>query len=174
MELFNIGFGELFFIILIALVVLGPEQMIKIAHGLGKLIRSVVRSPIWTEILSTSRQIREFPEKIMREADLEESLDEIKHTTDEIQMEIQKVNQESLKVSSEIQSEIRTIDQEGQKIFAELQTEMKVIDLENQEISNHIQEHEMKENAGSDISARLPDQQPADSVPDVPPEHLSN
>lgn len=174
MEIFNIGFGELFFIILIALVVLGPEQMIKIAHGLGKLIRSVVRSPIWAEILSTSRQIREFPEKIMREAELDESLKELKRTTDDIQTEIRKIDQENLKVSSEIQSEIRTIDQEGQKISAELQTEMKVIDLENQEISNDIQEHEMKENIGSDISARLPDQLPADSVPDVPPEHLRN
>lgn len=102
MEIFNIGFGELFFIILIALIVLGPREMTKAARTLGQFLRRVIRSPMWSEIVTTSRQIRDLPNQIIREANLEESLEEVRQTAGEIQAEIKEIDQEGRSIAGEI------------------------------------------------------------------------
>ncbi|RPI22257.1 MAG: twin-arginine translocase TatA/TatE family subunit [Chloroflexota bacterium] len=70
MEFLGIGPLELFFIILIALIVLGPKDMVKAGHTLGRLMRKTILSPTW---LSIQRKIRNLPYEMMREAGLEES-----------------------------------------------------------------------------------------------------
>ena len=76
MEILNIGPFELVLIVVIALILLGPSGMITFMKEAGKLIRKIVRSPIWKDIMSTSKDIRNLPQKIVREADLEEELKE--------------------------------------------------------------------------------------------------
>jgi sec-independent protein translocase protein TatB len=71
MEVLNIGPFELILIVIIALVLLGPKGMVAFMQQAGSWIRKIVRSPIWKEILSTSKEIRELPQKLVREADLE-------------------------------------------------------------------------------------------------------
>lgn len=71
MEVLNIGPFELILIVIIALVLLGPKGMVGFMQQAGSWIRKIVRSPIWKEILSTSKEIRELPQKLVREADLE-------------------------------------------------------------------------------------------------------
>ena len=78
MKFLNIGPLELVFILILALVLLGPERMIASARSLGKWIYQLVRSPFWTSVMDTSREIRDLPTKIVREAGLEESIKEIK------------------------------------------------------------------------------------------------
>lgn len=102
MEIFNIGFGELFFIILIALIVLGPREMTKAMRTLGQFLRRVIRSPMWSEIVTTSRQIRDLPNKIIREANLEESLEEVRQAAGEIQAEMKEIDQEGRSIAGEI------------------------------------------------------------------------
>jgi sec-independent protein translocase protein TatB len=136
MEIFNIGFGELFFIILIALIVLGPREMTKAARTLGQAMRRIIRSPMWTEIVTTSRQIRDLPNKIIREANLEESLEEVKQTAREIQTEIKQIDQEGRSISDEIQGEINP--------------EMNQIGLEDHRISNEIDPRRAEGKSGLD------------------------
>ena len=45
-EIFNIGPLEILFIVILALLILGPQDMVKTARSIGKLIRKVVRSPL--------------------------------------------------------------------------------------------------------------------------------
>lgn len=72
MDILGIGPLELFFILIIALIVLGPNDMVKAGRTLGRIMRSIVTSPTWRTIQQTSRDIRYLPNKLMREAGLEE------------------------------------------------------------------------------------------------------
>lgn len=84
MQIFGVGLGELVFIFLIAVIILGPEGMVKTAGTLGKTIRKVIHSPIWTTLMTTQRELREVPTRIVREAGLEEDLKDIQKTSKEI------------------------------------------------------------------------------------------
>ena len=41
MDIFGVGSNELLIIILLAVIVLGPERLVKVAREAGKLVRSV-------------------------------------------------------------------------------------------------------------------------------------
>lgn len=71
MEILGIGPSELLFIILIALIVLGPKDMQKAGKTVGRWLNNLVRSDGWKAFQQTSREIRSLPTKLMREANME-------------------------------------------------------------------------------------------------------
>jgi sec-independent protein translocase protein TatB len=81
MELLGIGPLELLLIIVIAVIVLGPQGIVKSAREAGKFVRKIVRSPLWRDVMDTSREIRDIPQKIIREAGIEQDLEELKRST---------------------------------------------------------------------------------------------
>lgn len=78
MEILGIGPLELFFILIIALIVLGPSDMVKAGRTVGRFLRKLVTNPTWQMIQQTSRDLRYLPNKLMREAGLEETMEGIK------------------------------------------------------------------------------------------------
>jgi len=88
MQIFNIGPVELILILLIMFILLGPEGMLKTARQIGGWIRQLVRSPVWRDIMGYSREIRELPTKIVRETGLDEDLEEIKKSTQQVNDEL--------------------------------------------------------------------------------------
>lgn len=84
MSFLGIGPLELVFILIIMVLVLGPKNMVINARKLGVMLRKVVKSPLWATIMNTSREIREIPTKIIREAGIEEDLKNIKSPTDSL------------------------------------------------------------------------------------------
>jgi Sec-independent protein translocase protein TatA len=84
MEILGIGPLELIFIFLIALIVLGPTDMVKAGRTIGRFLRRIVTSPGWRTFQQASREMRYLPNKLMREAGLEElerDLEEIENKT---------------------------------------------------------------------------------------------
>ena len=79
MEIINISGLELLVVAIIALILLGPDGTVKFMKQAGKLIRKIVRSPIWKDVMNTSNEIRSFPGKIAKEAELEEELKEFQN-----------------------------------------------------------------------------------------------
>ena len=71
MEILGIGMSELIFVIIIALLVLGPKDMQKAGHTIGKWLRGIVTSDGWKIFQQTSRELRTLPNKLMREANEE-------------------------------------------------------------------------------------------------------
>jgi sec-independent protein translocase protein TatB len=71
MEILGIGMPELIFIVVIALIVLGPKDMQKAGKTIGKWMRDLVTSDGWKIFQQTSREIRTLPTKLMREANEE-------------------------------------------------------------------------------------------------------
>ncbi len=72
MEFLGIGPEELLFIVIIALILLGPRDMQKAGRTIGKWMRRVVTSDGWRLFQQTSREIQTLPNRLMREAALDE------------------------------------------------------------------------------------------------------
>ena len=72
MDILGIGPVELAFIFLIALILLGPKEMEKAGRTVGRWLRNFVSSDTWRAFRDTSREIRNLPNRLMREANLEE------------------------------------------------------------------------------------------------------
>ncbi|HVN54645.1 MAG TPA: hypothetical protein VMT46_09970 [Anaerolineaceae bacterium] len=81
MEILNVGPFELLFIIIIALLVLGPRDMVRTGQKIGLYIRKVIQSPAWQTIMTASREIRQMPTRLVRETGLEDDLQELKNNT---------------------------------------------------------------------------------------------
>ena len=71
MEILGIGGPELLFIIVIALIVLGPKDMQKAGKTIGRWLNNLVRSDGWQAFQQTSKEIRTLPNRLMREANME-------------------------------------------------------------------------------------------------------
>jgi hypothetical protein len=81
MQIFGIGPLELLFILVIMILVLGPKGMVKAARESGKVIRKVTRSPLWAEIVGTSREMRNLPARIIKDAGIQDEIDELRRST---------------------------------------------------------------------------------------------
>ena len=72
MEILGIGPSELVLIVVLALIILGPRDMQKAGQTLGRWLRRVVTSDGWKFFQQTSREIQTLPNRLMREAALED------------------------------------------------------------------------------------------------------
>ena len=81
MEILGIGMPELIFVVIIALLILGPKDMQKAGKTIGKFLRDIITSDGWKLFQQTSRDIRTLPNRLIREAndDLEKVNREIKN-----------------------------------------------------------------------------------------------
>ncbi len=106
MQIFNIGVLELLFILIIAFVVLGPQKAVKTAGDVGRWIRDLAKSPIWRDIMATSRDIRNLPKTMMDDIDLEDTLKELDRSTQEINRTLSQVQAETEAELAKIEGEI--------------------------------------------------------------------
>ncbi len=97
MEILGIGPLEFLFILLIALIVLGPGDMVKAGRTLGRFLRKIVTSPEWRTVQKASQELKYLPNRLMREAQLE---DLSKDLTD--------IN----KIGGELSSDVRKIEKD--------------------------------------------------------------
>ncbi|MEW6239238.1 MAG: hypothetical protein AB1564_00320 [Chloroflexota bacterium] len=81
MEILGIGPTELFFIFIIALILLGPKDMQKAGRTVGAWLNKIVSSEWWRVARETSRELSHLPNRLMREANLAEA--EVRRTMSE-------------------------------------------------------------------------------------------
>jgi sec-independent protein translocase protein TatB len=72
MDIFGIGPTEIVFIVLLALILLGPKEMEKTGRTIGRFLRDMTKSEGWRAFRDTSREIRNLPNRLMREANIED------------------------------------------------------------------------------------------------------
>ncbi len=77
MEILNIGPLELLVILVLAVLMFGPDDLVNFAHKTGRWIYNLRKSELWQEIVGTTKEIQELPQKIMKDAELEETMKEI-------------------------------------------------------------------------------------------------
>jgi Sec-independent protein translocase protein TatA len=72
MNIFGIGPLEIIFVLIIGILVLGPQGMITAGKKLGKFLRSIIKSDWWQNIRRGISEIQYLPQRLMREAELDE------------------------------------------------------------------------------------------------------
>jgi Sec-independent protein translocase protein TatA len=102
MDFLGIGPLELIFVFIIILIVLGPNDMVKVGGTLGRYIRQIMRSDTWRVIQDTSREIRGLPTKLARQAGLEEFEKELREG-----MEFPKIGDIPKKVEEGLKEELQ-------------------------------------------------------------------
>lgn len=110
MDILGIGPLELAFILIIALIVLGPNDMVKAGRTLGRFMRRMVMSDTWKVLTGVSREIRNLPNRLIREAGLEEvqqQLAEVKQTNRELQEQIAEVKRAGLSIGGQLDQNVR-------------------------------------------------------------------
>jgi sec-independent protein translocase protein TatB len=92
MDVFGIGILELVFILIIAMIVVGPRDLGKIGRQVGRFLNRMYKSESWRMLNDASRTLRNLPNRLAREAALDELdsvRDSIKDTGRMIQGEMQ-------------------------------------------------------------------------------------
>lgn len=72
MNIFGIGPFEIVLILLVAFVFLGPRDMAKTGRTIGRFLRKIVMSPEWRAIRQVAQEIQTTPNRLIREAGIEE------------------------------------------------------------------------------------------------------
>jgi Sec-independent protein translocase protein TatA len=102
MDILGIGPLEILFILMIALIIFGPKDIVKAGQSTGRFLRKLMKSPGWQTVQKTSRELRNLPAKLAREAGLEEVQQDINQIASlskppdfkkEIQKELDKVDE---------------------------------------------------------------------------------
>jgi Sec-independent protein translocase protein TatA len=86
MDFLGVGPMELFFVVILALIILGPKDMQKAGRTMGRWMNNLVKSDTWKLVRQASNKIKYLPNELMREA----GLDEIKKTSQAINKEVGK------------------------------------------------------------------------------------
>lgn len=82
MDFLGIGPLELLFVLVIALIVLGPRDIVSLARRAGRLLNRIYRSEVWGTINQASREFRDLPNRLAREAALEDLDERIRQGAD--------------------------------------------------------------------------------------------
>lgn len=72
MQFLGISPTELIFIVIILFVVLGPQDLVKVGSTLGRSIRKLRESGAWKTMTDATRQLRELPQTLARQAGVDE------------------------------------------------------------------------------------------------------
>lgn len=102
MNFLNIGIPEIFLLLVLALLVLGPEKLKQTLTELARKLNRLVRSDQWRAASGIYRDIRQYPSKILKEAQLEEvqkQLDELNRKTEQ---ELRKIQSDTSYIPSDI------------------------------------------------------------------------
>ena len=73
MNILNIGIPELLLIFVIALIVLGPRNMVSTSRQLSGAIRKFISSNTWKSIINSTQEIRNMQDKIINDTGLPET-----------------------------------------------------------------------------------------------------
>lgn len=77
MRFLNLGLPEIIFIIILALIIFGPNNLVKSAKEAGEFLRKVTKSPYWQEVWATKRELDELPKMLAKEANLTETIKDL-------------------------------------------------------------------------------------------------
>jgi len=102
MDIFGIGPLEIIFILLIVMVVVGPRNMGKTGRMIGSFLNRLYRSENWKLINEASRNLRNLPNRLAREA----ALDEL----DAVHKDIAETSKAISDTGRDLSQEIRDLD----------------------------------------------------------------
>ena len=106
MDFLGIGPLELLFIIIIALLIFGPKDVINAGRNAGRFLRKLVSTEGFQTVQKATKDLRNLPNTLMREAGLEEMEEDLK------QIAPPDLKSVTAKIEKELKDEMKQI-QEG-------------------------------------------------------------
>lgn len=106
MQVFNVGLLEVLFILVLAFILMGPVKTVQASRRIGEKIRNLVKSPIWREIRTASREIKNIPKKVMDDAELQKLINDLDLSTQDVKQEISQTQKDVEGQLSNMESEI--------------------------------------------------------------------
>jgi Sec-independent protein translocase protein TatA len=85
MEILGVGMPELIFILIIALLVLGPKDMEKAGRAFGRFLNNFFKSGAYKAMTQAGQKLRNLPYELARNAN--EELDDLKKFNDELKQQ---------------------------------------------------------------------------------------
>lgn len=107
MKFFNLGLAEIILIVVLALIILGPGNMVKTAREVGAFIRRITKSPYWQEVWATRRELNEIPKILAKEANLDETIKDLNRETSELHSSVTSSMAELIK---EVEGPIKEVE----------------------------------------------------------------
>jgi Sec-independent protein translocase protein TatA len=72
MDILGIGPLEIAFILILVIIIFGPNDLVKTSKTIGRSLNKLVRSDTWKTINQTTQELKNLPNRLMREAGLDE------------------------------------------------------------------------------------------------------
>ncbi len=89
MEFLGVGPLELILVIVLALVVVGPRDLAKLGRDAGRFLNRLYRSPAWRTMNEASRELRNLPNRLAREAELDTLKRELEQTGQTLKVDLE-------------------------------------------------------------------------------------
>ena len=89
MNIFGIGPLEVLFVLLLALIVFGPKDIEKTGKAIGRSLNKLIHSESWRTVQQTGRELKNLPNRLMRESGLDELKESAKGELEKTSAEIQ-------------------------------------------------------------------------------------
>ena len=84
MDILGIGGWEFVLVILLVLILFSPKDLQKAGKTIGQNLNKLVHSDTWRTVVQTSKELRQLPNKLMREANLDEMTQTVKQLKDDV------------------------------------------------------------------------------------------
>ena len=81
MNILGVGIPELLVIFVVALIVLGPGNMVKTARQMSTGIKKLLSSDLWRSMVSSTKEIRNIQDQLIKETGLPESIKSLRQST---------------------------------------------------------------------------------------------
>jgi len=112
MDIFGIGPLEFVLILIIMLIILGPNDMVKAGRSIGTFLRKLILSDEWRIVQQAGKEFRNLPDRLVREAGIDELKKDLP-SMDEIRKELPSMDELTA------QSGIPELEKSLQKDFSE-------------------------------------------------------
>jgi Sec-independent protein translocase protein TatA len=81
MNILGIGIPELIIIFIVAMIFLGPGNMVKTASQVSAAIKKLLNSEMWRSMVNSTKEIRTIQGQIIKETGLPETIQSLKQST---------------------------------------------------------------------------------------------
>ena len=111
MDLLGVGPLELILILVIIFLVLGPEDLAATGKKIGRFLSTVRKSEFWRGVTQVSREVRDLPTLLMREAELEDAKRELEEELRDVRGMAQEFQQaELVELEEEIDATVEAVE----------------------------------------------------------------
>jgi Sec-independent protein translocase protein TatA len=93
MSVLGIGGPELILILVLFLLILGPEHAPRVGRALGKQLRALTRSEVWQAVSQMGFSIRNLPQALIKLAEVEELQSQLAEDVARVRQEVEAVSE---------------------------------------------------------------------------------